>query len=370
MTKTKPAARVIALEEAFLHPALWEQYPEGLKQRYSVVKKRLSDVGPDRLKVMDAAGIDMQVLSHVQPGVQILTDTKLAVQISREVNDWLGNVVRTYPDRFAGFAALPTQSPREAAAELERTVIAHGFKGALINGHTNGHYLDEPMFAPLLEQAQGLDVPIYIHPTDPPTQISAKYYAPYTDRMVPSWGWPVETGTHLLRLICGGIFDQYANLKIIVGHMGELLPYCYARLNIALTMGDWLLSAQEKKAGKRPQGHMKKSFAYYMKHNVYITSSGVFEQPVFDCAVGMLGIDNLMFSVDDPLRDNIEAMEFLADCRLSAQDRERFAHGTAERLLKLPPHQDQPTVRPNRREAFRARLRSRIGRAVIGTLVK
>ncbi len=258
MSNSKPASRVIALEEAFLHPKLWEHYSPADKEKFAPLKEALSDVGEARIRRMDAAGIDLQVLSHVQPGVQAIQDPDLAIRISREVNDWLGDVIRAYPARFAGFAMLPTQSPADAADELERAVTALGFKGALINGHTGGKYLDDEIFSVLLRRAEALDVPIYIHPTDPPETIASLYYHNDT-AMITGWGWPVETGTHLLRMMAGGVFDRFPNLKIIVGHMGELLPYCLTRLNAALTMGEDLLAVQEKKAPDRsPLGIWRK----------------------------------------------------------------------------------------------------------------
>jgi len=195
---------------------------------------------------MDAAGIDLQVLSHVGPGVQTL-ERDTAIRLSREVNDWLAAVIKENPTRFAGFAMLPTQSPKDAADELERTVAELGFKGALINGHTQGRYLDDDSFSPILERAQALDVPIYIHPTDPPQAIIDTYYKD-CPAMMQSWGWQVETGTHLLRLISTGVFDRYPRLKIIVGHMGELVPFALKGINTALTMGNWLLASQSKGA--------------------------------------------------------------------------------------------------------------------------
>ena len=372
----KSVSQVIALEEAFLHPRVWELYPAPLRERFKVVKKRLMDVGPDRIRLMDAAGIDLQVLSHVQPGIQILADSQapLAVEVCRQVNDWLADVVARYPARFAGFAMLPTQSPADAAAELERSVSELGFKGALINGHTNGRYLDDPSCGVLLERAQALDVPIYIHPTDPPQAISDVYYEPFSGSLVPTWGWPVETGTHLLRLMCAGVFDRYPGLKIIVGHMGELIPYCYTRLNSGLTMGNWLLGAQQRKT--QPEGVplvMKESVGFYLKRNVFITSSGVFDQPVFDCARAMLGLDHLLFSVDYPLQDNFAGMEFLEGCDLSVEDKERFAHGTAESLLKLNTLTAVTSASGPRigdsAYAIGARLRSKLGRALISALV-
>jgi predicted TIM-barrel fold metal-dependent hydrolase len=171
----KSVTRIITLEEAFLHPKLRELYPVSWVKLLDMVKGRLTDAGPERIRRMDAAGIDLQVLSHVQPGVQSL-ERNAAVRVSREVNDWLGEAIQEYPTRFAGFAMLPTQSPIDAADELERTASQLGFKGTLINGHTNGRYLDEDSFSPILERAEALDVPIYIHPTDPPQAIIDIYY--------------------------------------------------------------------------------------------------------------------------------------------------------------------------------------------------
>ncbi len=368
-------SRVVALEEAFLHPRVWDLFPEALQQKYRPVRARLSDVGSERIRLMDAAGIDVQVLSHVQPGVQILADgqAELAVAVCREVNDWLADAITAHPDRLAGFAMLPSQSPPDAAKELERTVRDLGFKGALINGHTNGRYLDEPSFDVLLGTAEALRVPIYIHPTDPPPAVVDAYYAPFDSALVPTWGWPVETGTHLLRLICAGVFDRHPNLKIIVGHLGELLPYCFTRLNQGLTMAGWLL-ASDPTSQNAPHTELRNNLGHYMRKNVYITSSGVFDVPVFDCARAMLGLDNLMFSVDYPFQDNFVAMEFLKRCDLSPDDKERFAHGAAENLLNLD---NRPTTTgttcPGVGDAWyrlRTRTQSKVGRALISALVK
>ena len=370
MTPRKPVSRVIALEEAFLHPRVWDLYSESLRRKYQPVRARLNDVGTGRIRLMDAAGIDMQVLSHVQPGIQMLADAQaeLAVAVCREVNDWLAEAIAAHPTRFAGFAMLPTLSPRDAADELERTVRDLGFVGALINGHTNGRYLDDPAFDVLLARAESLGVPIYIHPTDPPTPVSDVYYAPFESALVPTWGWPVETGTHVLRLICAGVFDRHPDLKIIVGHMGELLPYCFTRLNVGLTMAGWLLTAESDNQA------MRNNVGHYLRRNVFITSSGVFDVPVFDCARAMLGLDNLMFSVDYPFQDNFAAMEFLRRCDLAPDDKERFAHRTAETLLRLdnrpPATRAAATNFGDAWYGLRARTQSKVGRALISALVK
>lgn len=374
--KGEPVRRVIALEEAFLHPKLREQYSPALIKMFDLLGGRLTDVGPARIRRMDSAGIDLQVLSHVQPGVQTL-ERDLAIQLSREVNDWLGEIVNTYPTRFAGFAMLPTQSPEDAASELERTVTQFGFKGALINGHTHGRYLDDAAFSPIFERAQALNVPIYIHPTDPPEAVTEIYYRPYP-AMVQGWGWQVETGTHLLRLMCGGVFDRYPRLKVIVGHMGELIPFCLERVNLALTFGDWILANQNRASGQSARNGMEKSVNYYMRENVFVTTSGVFDHPVLYCVLAKLGIDNLLFSVDDPFRDNFAAVDFLNTAELSQEDKEKLAHGNAERVLGLSLATDSSGGRNQSFlssatysvRTFEARTKARMARAMLSFLVK
>jgi predicted TIM-barrel fold metal-dependent hydrolase len=375
MGTNKSVSRVVALEEAFLHPRVWDLYPASLQQRFQPVKARLADVGAERIRAMDAAGIDVQVLSHVQPGVQILPDeqAELAVAVSREVNDWLAEAIAAHPARLAGFATLPTQSPTDAAEELERTVRGLGFKGALINGHTDGRYLDEPSFDVLLDAAESLGVPIYIHPTDPPQPVSDVYYTPFESGLVPTWGWPVETGTHLLRLICAGVFDRHPRLKIIVGHMGRTHSLLLHQAQPRSDDGG-RLSPPQSRGEHAPRMQMRNSLAYYLQNNVYITSSGVFDVPVFDCARAMLGLDNLLFSVDYPFQDNFAAMEFLDRCDLSVDDKERFAHRTADSLLGLDnPAVGARTTGTDFSDAWYtllARTRSKIGRALLSALLK
>ena len=373
MKKLDRIIRVIALEEAFLHPKLRALYKPSYVEQLDLLKDRLTDVGPERIKLMDAAGIDLQVLSHVAPGVQML-DCETAIRLSIEINDWLFEAIKEYPTRFAAFAMLPTQSPTDAAKELERTVKKFGFKGALINGHTQGVYLDDDSFAPLLECAQRLDVPIYIHPTDPPQAITDVYYKGYPAMVTGGWGWQVETGTHLLRLMCGGVFDRYPGLKIIVGHMGELIPYNLQRINKALTLGNWIIAGQTKggKAG------MQQSVFYYMRKNVFITTSGVFDHAALNCAVAGLGIDNILFSVDYPFGDNFEAVAFLRTAQLSPGDKEKLASGNAEQLLKLSAGRHLPDRSGKVFSkglnatlfAFKARVKSKFGRIILSFLVK
>jgi predicted TIM-barrel fold metal-dependent hydrolase len=364
----KSVARIIALEEAFLHPKLRDLYPASYVKLLDMVKGRLTDVGPERIRRMDAAGIDLQVLSHVQPGVQTL-ERNTAIRLSREVNDWLGGIIQEYPTRFAGFAMLPTQSPMDAADELERTIAQLGFKGVLINGHTNGRYLDDDAFSPIFERAQALDVPIYIHPTDPPQTIIDSYYK-NCPALMQSWGWQVETGTHLLRLISSGVFDRFPNLKIIVGHMGELIPFGLKRINTALTMGNWLLASQSKGTDSAGGACIQKSVFYYMRANVFITTSGVFDQAALNCAIAELGIDNILFSVDDPFGDNFEGVDFLNKAHLSNEDKEKLAHKNAERILKLSSGTNSRRNPSLSLFSFRAKVKARMARTLMSFLVR
>jgi predicted TIM-barrel fold metal-dependent hydrolase len=365
--RTTSVSRIITLEEAFLHVKLREHYPPSYVKLLDMVRGNLADVGPERIRRMDAAGIDLQVLSHVQPGVQTL-ERDIAIRLSREVNDWLGDVIHQYPERFAGFAMLPTQAPIDAADELERTVTQLGFKGALINGHTQGRYLDDDSFSPILERAQSLDVPIYIHPADPPQAIIDTYYK-NCPTLMQSWGWQVETATHLLRLISTGVFDRYPRLKVIVGHMGELIPFGLKRINTGLTMGNWLLAAQ-KSVELSNRNVMQKSVSYYMKANVFITTSGVFDQAALTCAIAEIGIDNILFSVDDPFGDNFEGVAFLHEADLSSEDKEKLAHGNAERVLKLVPGTRSRRSSVHPLFAFRAHIKSKIGRIMLSFFLR
>ncbi len=203
--------------------------------------------------------------------------------------------------------------------------------------------------------AQALEVPIYIHPTDPPQAITDIYYKDYP-ALMQSWGWQVETGTHLLRLMSGGVFDRYPHLKVIVGHMGELIPFHLKRINTALTMGNWLLANQSKDAESADRKVMQNSVFYYMRENVFITTSGVFDQVALNCAIAELGIDNVQFSVDDPFGDNFEAVEFLNKAELSKEDKEKLAHGNAEHVLKLLPETSSRRSSSRSVFSFKARI--------------
>lgn len=272
---------------------------------------------------MDAAGIEMQIISLVSPGTEQLEAAE-ATALARETNDYLAQAVRSHPSRFGGFAALPTADPNTAAAELERTVRDYGFKGAQINGHIRGRYLDDKFFWPIFARAEALHVPIYLHPTPPPQpviDISYGGFSPMVTEMFagPGWGWHIETAVHVIRIILGGTFDHYPRLQLVVGHMGEALPFMLQRL-------DRMPMAMTKLA--RP-------ISSYLRENIHYTFSGFNFTPTFLDLLLEVGVDRIMFSADYPYSSMKQARAFLDELPVSTADRERIAHRNAERLFGL-----------------------------------
>jgi uncharacterized protein len=231
---------------------------------------------------------------------------------------------RGIPNAFAGFATLPVADPRAAAEELERAVSQLGFKGALINGVAQGRFLDDPFFSPILERAEGLDVPLYLHPAPPPEPVEKAYFSglePGLARMlsIAGWGWHAEQGLHTIRLIAAGVFDRFPKLQIIIGHMGEMIPFFLARINTVVT----------------PFTKLARPFADYFHSNVHITTSGIFTAPPLYLSLAVVGADRIMFSVDYPYSPNEAGRAFLDKLSLAPADFEKITHGNAERLLKL-----------------------------------
>jgi uncharacterized protein len=322
--------RTITLEEHFASPGFLDGPGKELKERAQRFGDRaarlfeqLSDVGDKRIAEMDAAGIDMQVLSLTSPGLEQV-EAAPAMALAREANDFLAEAIAKNPKRFAGFAVLPTAAPDKAGEELERMVRDHGFKGAVINGHNRGRYLDDKFFWPILERAERLNVPIYLHPTPPPQAvIDASYggFAPIVTEMFagPGWGWHIETAVHVLRMILGGVFDQYPKLQIVVGHMGETLPFMLQRVDV-------MPVAMTK---------IKRTISTYLRENVHYTFSGFNFTPTFLDLLLQVGVDRIMFSADHPYASMAEARAFLDRLPVSVADKERIAHGNAERLFGL-----------------------------------
>src|SRR5215208_3345721 len=330
--------RTIALEEHYATGAFMEGPGRRLKEQaeaaqahpkvaagYARLVEGLCDLGEGRVAAMDAAGVDVQVLSLTSPGVEQL-DAAEAVALAREVNDVLTEAVRRHPGRFAGFAALPTPAPEAAADELERAVRGLGFVGALVNGHAGGRYLDDGFFWPILERAEALGVPIYLHPTPPPRPVvEASYagnYAPGVTGLLATagWGWHIETATHIVRLILSGAFDRYQGLQLVVGHMGEALPFMLPRLEIALP--------GEATKLERPVGS-------YLRENLHYTFGGFNWVQAFLDLVLQVGVERIMFSADHPYASMAQARAFLDKLPASPADKERIAHSNAERLLQL-----------------------------------
>jgi len=319
--------RVIALEEHFWTPAVAEaigalRNPDAGPD--SPLGANLADLGERRLAAMDANGIDLQVISHTSPGVQQL-DGVTALPLARDANDVLAAAVRAHPDRFAGLATLPTSDPAAAADELSRSVEELGFLGAMVNGHTSGRFLDEPEFAPLLERFERLDVPLYIHPTEPVPAVRAAYYEGFAPTVAwflsaAAWGWHAETALHVLRMVLGGVFDRHPGLRVIVGHMGEMLPFMLQRVDDNLP--------------PRVSGLDRLPSEYVLDH-VVITTSGLFSVPPLRCALDVFGIERVLFSIDWPYAPNEEGRRLLSEAPLEGEDLERFAHGNAERVLGL-----------------------------------
>ncbi|MGI9403747.1 MAG: amidohydrolase family protein, partial [Hyphomicrobium sp.] len=284
----------------------------------------LPEIGDLRLQSMDEAGIDVQVLSNSGPGPDLVPDAD-GVTIAREMNDHLAASIARYPDRFAGFAVLPMQSPEVTGSELERAVTKLGFCGALVNGTTEGRFLDHPSYDNLLATAVKLDVPIYIHPHLAPEPVRQAYYSDLptgTDRVLEAagWGWHSETALHVLRLVLAGVLDRHPKLKLIIGHMGEMLPMMLARID---------------QVAKHDVAHLQRPISASIVEQVWLTTSGIFTQPPFLTALQTFGIDRIMFSVDYPYAPNLAGRNFLDRVNLSPADMVKLTHVTAERLLKL-----------------------------------
>lgn len=282
---------------------------------------KLGDLGEGRLADMDAAGIDVQVVSRTVSGLSSVGND---VEQTSKANDELARAIAAHPDRLAGFASLPLSDPEASVREFERGIRELGFKGALVNGMQGGLFLDDKSFWPLFELAEELDAPIYLHPSEPPDAVRNAYYhglEPSTAQMLATsaWGWHVETGLHALRLIVSGLFDSFPRLKIIIGHMGEAIPFMLDR------------------ASRNLKGATKlgKPISDYFLTNFYITTSGMFAIQPFLCLLLVAGADRIIFSVDYPYSSNEDGRAFIEQLPISPADREKIAHINAERLLGL-----------------------------------
>ncbi len=323
--------RIIALEEHFATPLFTEHRPQARARNATLLARaealghdvyaELADLGARRLQAMDATGVTVQVLSLTQPGTQAYA-ADIAIPMARDANDRVAEAVKAHPDRFAAFASLPTADPAASVKELERTVKTLGFKGAMINSHTRGEYLDDKKYWPILECAAALDVPIYLHPREPHPAVMEAYFKGFEDLSTAAWGFAMESCTHFLRLVMAGVFDAYPKLRFILGHLGEGLPF-------------WLDRFEDHTRFYMKARGLKKTPRQYLTENLVVTCSGNFSTPAFLCSVLALGIDNVLFSIDWPYESNRIAMDFLNGLPLAPSDKEKIAHGNAERVLKL-----------------------------------
>jgi predicted TIM-barrel fold metal-dependent hydrolase len=320
--------QAITLEEHFSTPEFLEAMEkvrtgDPILDMWRAYQHKLFEVGRDRIADMDAAGIQMQVLSL--SGSLDKLNPAIATALARDTNDKLAAAVRAHPDRFAAFATLALQEPEKAALELDRCVKQLNFKGALLSGTSDGLFLDHRRFTPVFQAAASLGVPIYLHPGPPPDEVWSAYYGGLPGDLgfilsTAGWGWHVETGMHCLRLIVSGLFDRFPNLQIIIGHMGEALPYYIARSDEFLGRGSV---------------HLKRRVSEYFRDHFSVTTSGCFAVPPFLCALQIAGADRILFSVDYPYDSNARGRAFLDALPVGNEDLAKISYSNAVSLLKL-----------------------------------
>jgi len=345
MTKN-PAYRRIATEEAFLTAdvsagfkrlladksfndpgfhSLWGFYTSSPSPRAKFIFDRLQDLGPQRIADMDATGIDHQVIALTAPGVQVF-DPATASSLAIDANDQLAEACRRYPDRYTGMVAVAPHDPANAVKEMERGIRKLGFKAVIVNSHIQGHYLDEPQFLPVLEAAEALNVPIYLHPNTPSPAMIKPFVESGLDGAV--YGFGVETGLHMLRIIVSGVFDRFPKLQFIIGHAGEALPFWLYRLDF--------MHGSTVRSNRYPfMKPLKNPVSHYLKHNVYITNSGVAWQPAIEFCQKVIGVDRVLYAMDYPYQYVPEEVGFCDAMTIPDADKRAFFEDNARRVFKL-----------------------------------
>jgi predicted TIM-barrel fold metal-dependent hydrolase len=326
----------IAIEEHFWIPELRDRrsghdVPYGREWR-----RQLDDLGEFRIKAMDEAGIDIQVISLQEPGTQNLVGQE-AIRLAQEANDTLYRAIEKYPTRFAGFAALPTAEPEAAVRELERCIKELGFKGTMINGLTRGHFIDEQRFWPILEVSESLEVPISLHPATPHADVINFYYTGFLDlgkvdvrtNMLArgTHGFTAETQLSAVRLVLSDVFERYPRLQFIIGHLGEGLPFIMPRVN------DFIRGAT---AGAQGDAFRMKdrTFSETLRQNFYFTTSGKFSHTALQCTIEQIGIERMMFAMDYPFSSN-GGPSFIDTAPLSDEQKFMIFEANARRVLRI-----------------------------------
>jgi 5-carboxyvanillate decarboxylase len=305
--------------------SLWRHYGLGMSERCVAVRERMLDLGERRIGDMDAAGIDMQLLLLTTQGVQLL-DTETAVALAAASNDQVSAAVRKYPERYAALAAIAPQAPQAAVKELERAVTRLKLKGAVINSHTRGEYLDDRKFWPIFEAAEALNVPIYIHPNTPPRDMIGPLLARGLDGAI--YGFAVECGMHLLTIITSGVFDRFPKLQMGFGHLGEGLPFWLFRL-------DFMHRAQVSTGRYECLKPLKRKVSDYMRENIYYTTSGMAWEPAIMLTRSVVGADRVLYAMDYPYQYVPEEVDAMERMPLTDQDKKAFFQTNAESVFRL-----------------------------------
>ena len=336
----------IAAEEAFATTDLFDRYRALLKSgwsgdpgfsglmgfylenpspRISQINAKMTDLGDVRLRDMDGTGIARQILSLTAPGVQIF-DAATAVSLARATNDELADAIRKHPDRFSGLAAIAPQDPAAAANELERGVRSLGLKGAIVNSHTRGEYLDDHKFWEIFEAAESLDVPIYLHPNTP----APRLIDPFLDRGLEGaiFGFAVETSLHMMRIVVSGVFDRFPKLRMVLGHLGEALPYWLFRIDF--------MYGRAAAAGRYPNApKLARRPSEYLKENVWVTTSGMAWEPPILYAQSVLGMDRVLYAMDYPYQFIAEEVRVTDNLPISETDKKKLYQTNAETVFRL-----------------------------------
>ena len=317
--------RKIALEEHFMAPDFIEYWSTTFGNISPELSDKalgaLSDFGGRRLDDMDRNGIEFAVLGLAGPGVQAETDTTLATRRAREVNDFLKVEIEKNPKRYGGLAHVAVQNARGAADELDRCITQLGFSGVMINGATHGLYLDDPSLEVFWERAAALKAPVYIHPNNPVDHPSM--YAGHPELWGPMWSWGVETATHAMRIVTAGVFDRHPDARLILGHMGEAIPFQMWRID-----SRWAIANRQGRTLEHAPSH-------YIAKNIMVTTSGVCSPEPLQCAVDALGASNVMFSADYPFERTAEASHFIETVNIDETLRQQICWDNAKRILNL-----------------------------------